>query len=60
MGKPIPLQIDHIDGNSDNNTEDNFRLLCPNCHAQTPTYSGKNAGRYPNAIRHKRRKQLYT
>jgi 5-methylcytosine-specific restriction endonuclease McrA len=45
MGQSIPLQIDHIDGNSDNNAPDNFRLICPNCHAQTPTYCGKNIGK---------------
>lgn len=41
MGKPIPLDIDHIDGNPDHNTEENLRLICPNCHAQTETYKGR-------------------
>lgn len=41
-GKPIPLQLDHINGDSSNNNLDNLRLLCPNCHAQTDTYCGKN------------------
>ena len=41
---PIPLELDHIDGKSDNNVESNLRLICPNCHAQTPTYKGKNMG----------------
>lgn len=47
-GKPIPLDLDHIDGNPDSNDADNLRLLCPNCHAQTDTYKGKGtrAGRY--------------
>ena len=45
MGQPIPLQIDHIDGNSDNHAKENFRLLCPNCHAQTPTWCAKNIGK---------------
>jgi hypothetical protein len=45
QGKPIPLQADHIDGNSDNNTENNLRLICPNCHAQTSTFAGRNRGR---------------
>ena len=40
--KPLTLQMDHIDGNSDNNLPNNFRLLCPNCHSQTETYSGRN------------------
>lgn len=37
--KPLTLQIDHIDGNSDNDALENLRLLCPNCHTQTPTHS---------------------
>lgn len=46
MGQPIPLQLDHVDGDSDNNLRQNVRLLCPNCHAQTPTYCGKNKGKH--------------
>jgi hypothetical protein len=45
MGKPAPLELDHKDGNSSNNDFDNLRLICPNCHAQTETYKGKNTGR---------------
>lgn len=40
-GLPLVLQLDHIDGNSDNNQVDNLRLLCPNCHTQTETYGSK-------------------
>lgn len=39
---PIPLELDHIDGNPYNHKLENLRLLCPNCHAQTSTYRGKN------------------
>lgn len=40
----VPLEIDHIDGNSDNNLEDNLRLLCPNCHSLTANYRNLNRG----------------
>jgi 5-methylcytosine-specific restriction endonuclease McrA len=42
MDQPIPLELDHIDGNHQNNALDNLRLLCPNCHSLTPTFRGKN------------------
>lgn len=45
LGKPIPLELEHIDGVRDNNTLSNLTLLCPNCHAQTDTYRGKNIGK---------------
>lgn len=41
----VPLEIDHIDGNHENNTELNLRLICPNCHALTPTYRNLNYGK---------------
>jgi hypothetical protein len=41
----VPLVADHIDGNWRNNTEENLRLLCPNCDALTPTFSALNKGK---------------
>ena len=38
----IPLEIEHVDGNYLNNTEENLILLCPNCHSLTSTYKGAN------------------
>lgn len=38
----IPLEIHHIDGNSDNNSEDNLVVLCPCCHSLTENYRGGN------------------
>jgi len=40
-GKPIVLQLDHINGISNDNRLENLRILCPNCHSQTHTFAGK-------------------
>ena len=40
----LPLEIEHIDGDSLNNKEENLTLLCPNCHSLTRTYRGANKG----------------
>ena len=42
LGKPLSLHIDHINGINDDNTIENLRFLCPNCHAQTETWGAKN------------------
>lgn len=42
MGSPLSLQLDHINGINNDNRLENLRLLCPNCHSQTATFSGKN------------------
>lgn len=49
----IPIELEHIDGNSENNSLGNLKLLCPNCHSLTPTYRALNTGNG----RHKRRKR---
>jgi 5-methylcytosine-specific restriction endonuclease McrA len=46
MDKPIPLEVHHKDGNKDNNNLDNLQLLCPNCHALTDNYRGKNTHKH--------------
>lgn len=40
----IPIEIDHIDGNAMNNSEQNLQLLCPNCHSLTKNYRNLNKG----------------
>lgn len=42
--QPIVLELEHVDGNADNNKKENLKLLCPNCHSQTETYKSKNIG----------------
>jgi hypothetical protein len=42
LDKPIPLELHHKDGKHSNNSLNNLFLVCPNCHAFTSTYRGKN------------------
>jgi hypothetical protein len=41
-GKPIPLELNHINGDNVDNRIENLEIICPNCHAQTPHYRGKS------------------
>jgi hypothetical protein len=47
----VPLQIEHIDGDWQNNVEGNLKLLCPNCHSLTPTYGYLNKGKGRKTLR---------
>ena len=44
-GRRLVLHVDHIDGDASNNLRENLRLLCPNCHSQTPTFCRKVSSR---------------
>jgi len=41
QGEPISIQIDHMNGVRDDHRVENLRMLCPNCHSQTPTYGNR-------------------
>lgn len=58
--KKIELELEHRDGNSENNVEENLCLICPNCHSQTDTYKAKNKGngRYSRMIRYREGKSF--
>lgn len=45
LNQPIPLELEHKNGKHQDNTLDNLTLLCPNCHAQTSTYRGRNVSK---------------
>lgn len=49
--KRVPLELEHIDGDRRNNRPQNLTLLCPNCHALTPTFKALNRGRGREEIR---------
>lgn len=44
-GHPLPLEVDHVDGNWRDNRIENLRYLCPNCHSTTDSYRGRAKGR---------------
>jgi 5-methylcytosine-specific restriction endonuclease McrA len=49
--EPIVLELEHRDGNSENNVLENLCLICPNCHSQTDTYKNRNKGNGRHARR---------
>lgn len=49
--RPLNCQIDHINGDTWDNRLENLRILCPNCHSQTETFSGRNIKRTEKTVR---------
>jgi hypothetical protein len=40
--RPLPLALHHVNGDAQDHRVENLQLLCPNCHSQTPNFSGRN------------------
>ena len=45
MGEPIALELHHVNGVKDDLRIENLQILCPNCHAFTDNYRGRNIGK---------------
>lgn len=58
MRQPIPLIVDHIDGNGASSGPNNLRLVCGNCNMQLPTFAGANKGNGRKHRRERDRKDL--
>ena len=49
-GKPLSLQLDHINGVRTDHRLENLRILCPNCHSQTDTFCSRNVASHRNKM----------
>lgn len=49
--RKLSLQIDHINGVPDDNRLENLRILCPNCHSQTDTFTSRKLKRATPRVR---------
>lgn len=58
-GKPLSLQLDHINGISNDNRLENLQIVCPNCHTQTETYAGRRLRRKRVYEASEQRRQRY-
>lgn len=56
LGEPIPLQVHHENGIHNDNRLENIKLICPNCHALTDTFAGKNIDRSKQKKKEKKKR----
>ena len=51
LGKPLSMELHHVNGDGRDNRLENLQLLCGNCHAQTDNWGGRGVGRRRNGGR---------
>ena len=44
MGEPLSMCLHHVNGDNQDNRLENLQILCPNCHARTENFGGRNRG----------------
>jgi hypothetical protein len=49
-GRPLSLELHHVNGDGHDNRLENLELLCPNCHCQSDTWGGRNKSRRTSAV----------
>jgi 5-methylcytosine-specific restriction endonuclease McrA len=52
LGKPLPMEVDHENGNRTDDRPENLRFLCPNCHSQQTTKKFSGRGHTDETRRH--------
>jgi Zn finger protein HypA/HybF involved in hydrogenase expression len=57
-GKSIVFELEHKNGNSEDNSKENLSILCPNCHSQTLTYKNRNKGNGRHSRRERYKKGI--
>lgn len=58
LGKPLTLQIHHINGKHNDHRIENVQILCPNCHAQTDNFAGANNRKSSSCLDHLRETEI--
>jgi 5-methylcytosine-specific restriction endonuclease McrA len=50
QGKPLNMELHHVNGNGTDNRLENLQLLCGNCHSQTDNWGGRGLRRKARSV----------